>query len=134
MKVNIYIIRKGFDQNGNIIYELVNGKGKLIEYDNFDRIIYEGEYLNGQKNGKGKEYKNGKLIFEGEFLNGIQWNGIRKEYNWNDKLSYEGEYLNGQKNGKGKEYWDNGNLRFEGEYLNGERQEKGKENDTCMVN
>ena len=28
-------------------------------------------YLNGKRNGKGKEYdSNGKLIFEGEYLNG----------------------------------------------------------------
>ena len=34
-------------------------------------LIYEGEYLNGKKNGKGKEYNDdGDLIFEGEFLNG----------------------------------------------------------------
>ena len=32
--------------------------------------------------GKGKEYKNGKIIFEGEYLNG-QRNGKGKEYdNW----------------------------------------------------
>ena len=28
---------------------------------------FEGEYLNGEKNGKGKEYDKGKLIFEGEY-------------------------------------------------------------------
>ena len=34
-------------------------------------MIFEGEYLNGMKNGKGKEYE-GKLIFEGEYLNGMR--------------------------------------------------------------
>ena len=57
--------------------------------------------MNGEKNGKGKEY------YE------------------NGKLKFEGEYLNGEKHGKGKEYYENGKLRFEGEYLNGERW-KGK--------
>ena len=35
-------------------------------------IIFEGEYLNGKRNGKGKEYNyyNGKLEYEGEYLNG----------------------------------------------------------------
>jgi len=33
-------------------------------------IRFEGEYLNGKKNGKGKEYWNGELEFEGEYLNG----------------------------------------------------------------
>ena len=32
---------------------------------------YLKEYLNGMKNGKGKEYE-GKLIFEGEYLNGMR--------------------------------------------------------------
>ena len=34
-------------------------------------LIFEGEYLNGERNGKGKEYYyNGNLEFEGEYLNG----------------------------------------------------------------
>ena len=34
-------------------------------------VIFEGEYINGKKNGKAKEYNyNGKLIYEGEYLNG----------------------------------------------------------------
>ena len=60
-------------------------------------MIFEGEYLNGMKNGKGKEYE-GKLIFEGEYLNGMR-NGQgkriqkiwlfriwRKILIWNEKL------------------------------------------------
>ena len=44
---------KGFDENGNIIYELKNGngKGKGKEFYDNDKIKFEGEYLNG----KGKE-------------------------------------------------------------------------------
>ena len=64
-------------------------------------------------------YLKGKLIFEGEYLNGVR-NGHGKEYNF-DSLKFEGEYLNGKRNGKGKEYDYNGNLLFEGKYLNGER-------------
>ena len=37
------------------------------------KLMFEGEYLNGKRNGKGKEYDfNGKLKFEGEFLNGTK--------------------------------------------------------------
>jgi len=54
-------------------------------------LLYEGEYLNGQKHGKGKDYLiHGKLIYEGEYLNGKK-NGIGKEFNSKGKL----EYLNG---------------------------------------
>jgi len=56
------------------------------------------------KNGKGKEYFSirGELKFEGEYLNGRK-NGKGKEYDYNDKLYYEGEYINGKRHGKGKE-------------------------------
>ena len=55
---------KGYNENGNIIYELINGYGKGLEYYYDGKILFEGEYLNGLKNGKGKEYYNdGKLAF-----------------------------------------------------------------------
>ena len=124
---------KGYDTNGNIIYELKNGTGKVKEYD-YGRLEFEGEYLNGKRNGKGKEYDNySKLKFEGEYLNGKR-NGKGKEYDYNGKLVFEGEYLDGKKwngklfdeksniicelingNGKMNEYNDNGTLIFEGE-------------------
>ena len=121
---------KGYDENGNIIYELINGNGKVKEYYWYSgQLEYDGEYLNGIKNGKGKEYKYDKLLFEGEYLNDKR-NGKGKEYNNKDVLIFEGEYLNGIKNGKGKEYNNKGELIFEGEYLNGKRWNgKGKEYD-----
>ena len=88
---------KGYDKKGNIIYELINGTGKIKEYNKmFYKVSFEGELLNGERNGKGKEYVYGQLRFEGE-------------------------YLDGKRNGKGKEYDIYGNLIFEGEYLNGKK-------------
>ena len=137
---------EGYNIYKKIIYKLKDGKGYVRNYDFDDNLIYEGEYLNGEKNGKGKEYYwDNILAFEGEYLNGKKWNG--KGYNKNKmiyqlkdgkgsveeydkveiKLIFKGEYLNGEKNGKGKEYYKNGNLIFEGEYLNGRRNGKGKE-------
>ena len=40
--------------------------------------------------------KNFVLVFEGEFIDGER-NGKGKEYNLFSKLRYEGEYLNGQR-------------------------------------
>ena len=41
--------------------------------------------MNGEKNGKGKEYfKNGKIKYEGEFLNGKYLNG--KLYDENNNI------------------------------------------------
>ena len=75
-----------------------NGIGK--EYLKVvDIIIFEGEYLNGRRNGKGKGYYlNGNIRFEGEYLNGKKINGKIYDYN-NDVL-----ILN---DGKIKEYYDN---------------------------
>ena len=56
------------------------------------RIIFDGEYSNGERNGKGKEYNN-------------------------NKLSFEGNYRNGKRDGKGVEY----SIKFEGYYSNGQR-------------
>ena len=100
-----------------IIYE-TNTRAKIYNAYN-DEIIYEGEYLNGRKNGKGKEYyDNSVLKFEGGYLNNKR-NGKGKEYYDNGVLKFEGEYLNGKRNGKGKEYYHDGNLKFEVEYING---------------
>ena len=39
---------KGYDEDGNIIYEIKDGKGILKEYNGDNVLIYEGEYLNGE--------------------------------------------------------------------------------------
>ncbi len=102
-----------------IIYE-ENQKIKEFNIIN-DNLIYEGECLSGERNGKGKEYnKNGKLIFEGEYLKGKR-NGKGKEYDGYGKLLFEGEFLNGKKNGKLIKYYEDGKLIIEEEYLNGKR-------------
>ena len=119
----------------NNIQNLKAGKGFIKEYYDDGRIKFEGQYLNGERNGIGKKfYKNGKAKFVGFYLNNKKYygigfdldeneiyklengKGIVKKYNETGKLKFEGEYLNGEKNGKGKEYF-NSKLSFEGEYL-----------------
>ena len=76
----------------------------------YEKLIFEGNYIDGERNGKGKEYYDEeKLKFEE-----------------NSILKFEGEYKKGKRNGKGKEYYIDGTLEFEGEYLNGERYGEGK--------
>ena len=36
---------KGYDENGNIIYILKNGSGKLKDYNNRGELIFDGELL-----------------------------------------------------------------------------------------
>ena len=145
-KINIY---KAINNRKLFSGEYFKGKG--IEYD--DAIIYEGEYLNGKRNGKGKEKDlMGKKLFEGEYLKGKRWNvkefdqkgnkiyelingnGFIKEYDEYRNLVFEGEYLNGERNGKGKEYDINGKVIFEGEYLNNKRWKgKGINKDNTVI-
>ena len=112
---------KGYDINGNIIYELNNNnQGKEVYMSG--ELLYEGEYLNGERNGNGKEYDAfNRLIFEGKFYKGKRWTG--KGYDGFNNVIYE------LKDGKGfvKQYYiDNNNIMFEGEYLNGEKKWKRK--------
>ena len=72
---------KGYDENGNVAYELKKGNGKIKEYGIHNGklvIIFEGEYRNGRRHGKGREYdRNGKLVYEGQYINGKRTNRIR---------------------------------------------------------
>ena len=110
---------KGYDEKGDIIYELKNGTGKVKIYDNKGKIEFDGELINGIINGKGKKYSNGNLLFDGEFLDGKK-NGKGIEYDYDGYLIFEGEYLNDKKwNGKGEDKKDR--VKFKGEYKNGKR-------------
>ena len=51
-------------------------------------ILFDGNYLNGQKNGDGKEYNHdGELLFEGKYLNGEKLEGKEYEEHDNEELT-----------------------------------------------
>ena len=86
---------KFYDKEGNIIFELKNGKGKSINAiirGNNEQVEYQGEFVGGLPNGQGIEVKNGQIIFEGEYING-QRNGKGIEYDEDVEIKFEGEYL-----------------------------------------
>ena len=120
-KLGINVINYRIFSGKYITYET---NRKLKEYNSFnDQIVFEGNCLNGKKNGKGKEYDESdddNIIFEGNYLNGKK-SGKGKEYDRYNNLIFNGEYSNGKRNGKGKEYYMNGVIKFEGEYLNGKQ-------------
>ena len=66
-----------------------------------DKLIFEGEYLNGEINGKGRK----------------KYNKDCNSYLVYEEYEYEGEYLNGKKHGIGKEYNIEQKLIFQGDYL-----------------
>ena len=116
---------KIYDIKGNT-YEIINGNGKVKEYDRQypELITFDGEFINCKKKGICKEYYttfDGKhhLIFEGEFYD-EQKNGKGKEYNEKGELLFEGEYKNGLRwKGKMQYYNSKGEIVFVGDYIDG---------------
>jgi len=97
---------------------------KLLNIDLKNYILFKRKFVICDKSGIAKEYDffSGKLLFVGEYLNGERY-GKGREYSYfNDEenlinveqylknklndygILFEGEYLNGERNGKGKEY------------------------------
>ena len=107
-------------KNGYILPENLAKRENIHKYYNITQKIleFEGEYLNGEKNGKCKEYDYEKLKFEGEYLNGEK-NGKCKEYN------YDGNWLKNKREGFGRYYYSNGDIE-EGEYKQSKKFGKHK--------
>ena len=119
---------KKYNKNGNVLYEgdFINGqfegKGKYI-YDNGD--YYEGQYKKGLQNGEGTlYYKNGDIMAQGNFTNDmLEGNG---KYFFENGSYYEGEWKKGMRHGKGKEYYSNRKIKYDGDYFNDKKEGNGK--------
>ena len=95
------------------------GKGKVKEFYDYGNILFEGDYFNGLKQGKGIKYnKNGNIEFSGNYLNGERSNGIEKNIIKKEIIIWR-RILNGIRYGKLKEYFNNVNLLFKGEISKG---------------
>ena len=133
---NLLFIGEHLDDKS--IKNKINRNGKGIEYHE-NKSTFEGEYKDGKRiNGKGKIFNNkGNLIFDGDYINGKR-NGTVIEYyeeieedeenvntDSNLLIKYEGKYIDDQKNGEGIEYQYNDKNQeetvFEGIYKNGEK-------------
>ena len=95
---------------------MINGAGQEKEYNYEGELLYEGDYLNGQRyNGKGIEYDDkGELLYKGEYQKGTKSKGYGKKYNLNRFFIYEGEIVNELSNGKGIACNIDENIKFEG--------------------
>ncbi|ERJ12283.1 MORN repeat-containing protein [Haloplasma contractile] len=109
---------KGYDKysiDNNQIYSRLYRKKKLLLpnytfYFDRDKFIYEGNFVDGKLNGKGRMYYNDELISEGEYSEGILINGYlynvekhriykssdeQENYNYNKMVSSR-EYIERQ--------------------------------------
>ena len=72
---------------------------------NINKIKFEGEYLYGLRNGKGREFNfDGELMYEGYLINNQRLGGENEGNEENIEktnseyyIKFEGEYLNGGK-------------------------------------
>ena len=139
------------ENNEYYIGQSLNGKkhGRGIIFDQYNNIIYEGEFKKGEKEGKGRynfkygEYyigdwlkgnKHGKgiiysrygvIIYEGDFVNDKR-EGEGKYIDKNGKY-YIGQFKNCKFNGKGKYFYTkDGKLEYEGDFVNGMKEGVGK--------
>ena len=81
-----------FDDDSYTIGEFKNNKrnGKGKQYDNNNNLIYDGLFVDDQREGFGKLFDNNKILYEGLFVkNEIEGNG---KYYIKDNLSIEVYY------------------------------------------
>ncbi|EGR34337.1 hypothetical protein IMG5_015760 [Ichthyophthirius multifiliis] len=107
--------------------EVLNGKkdGYGIEEDNQKKTVYEGEFKEDMYHGQGILYQeNNCCFFKGMFENNEKKAGIEILPNGDQ---YEGEYQNKKYHGKGFLHNSSMSYRYEGDFQNGQRHGFGKE-------
>ena len=129
-------IGKFFNDDNNYdgtFEEFLKKADYIVDFTNDCTIIFEGEYKNGMKCGKGKDYITG---YEGEYLydmyhgKGKYNNDMEGEFKNGKKTGYwkesdfVGEYKDGLRNGKGVE--DSWNGYYVNNYLHGERKKESQ--------
>ena len=87
--------------------------------------VYEGQFRNMKKEGKGKMIFNDGRIYDGEWKNGLyHGKGIYTNCFDSKIEKYEGDFKNGKAEGKGIFYCANGD-RYEGDIVKWDREGKG---------
>ena len=101
----LWRVQTGDSYNGQFQNWLFHGNGTYIWGDGES---YEGEWYEGQRQGKGKYIHIGDgSVYEGEFFNNKEEGNGKKIWK-NGAQTYEGEWKNGQIHGTGKMNFSNG--------------------------
>ncbi len=133
---------KFYNLQNKLESEIIEGTGKLIEWQNNGKIYFSEDYVNGSSNGKFTEYReNGLKKYETDNVNGkqhgkcIYWsergnkikeenyvNGFQegKTIEWNEegKIEETEDFISGKRNGKKIRYNEKGTKIEETEYVN----------------
>lgn len=127
IKLNLIFLDSNPISTEDIIYEgdyfngLKIGKGILKKRNG--EIIYSGYFKEDKFDGYGTLYINNGYVYEGNFINGKKY-GEGTLYSYDRKFKYEGDWVNDEKEGNGLEYFPDG-TKFEGEFLKGKKNGNG---------
>ncbi len=100
--------------------DLPHGKGKCIFEDG---LLYEGSWVNGEREGKGKMTFPNHDYYEGEWKNDAP-NGKGKHYLAGEY--YEGDFVDGNRHGKGTYKWIQKQIKYVGEFKDNSKDGFGK--------
>ena len=113
-----YSTRSDFRYEGEFANGEPNGKGVM----HVDGNVYEGNFVNGYFYGQGKiKYKNG-MTYSGNFKNNIR--DGHGTFTWPSGDVYVGNFVNGYREGYGIYTWSNGE-KYEGYHVRGKFEGKG---------
>ena len=107
----------GYQANGNASGGMLPGSARNFGSQNFsgDQQKEAFKYTEGVKERRGPTVLTSGAIYEGEWLNGAR-EGYGKQ-DWPDGSQYEGEWKNGTASGKGKLLHADGDI-YEGDWGN----------------
>ena len=112
LKDGSYYEGTGYDKGKRFVF---HGNGK--RYNKQGELCYEGDYVDGKRSGKGKEYLFGNLFYEGDFLNGSR-HGSGTAY-VSGRILYKGDFYRGLEYGTGMSYTKDGSILFAGAFIRG---------------
>ena len=95
-------------------------EGLAVEYNDTGKIISQGQYLDGEKEGEWLlEYGDQKE--KGNYRAGLR-DGEWKHYHSNGELIYEGLFVDGREDGKHTQWYKSGIIREEGKFSFGSKE------------
>ncbi len=109
---DVSIISKLFEYEGNYVNGKKEGYGAIVFSNG---TLYSGDWKGGNMNGFGELMTNDGVLYDGEWLNGIP-DGMGR-YSYLNIEEYEGEWKDGKPNGVG--IFDSEDYKYEGSFTNG---------------
>ena len=113
-----------FRYDGQFTNGIADGFG--IEFSPTERKVYEGQWKDGSRHGKGKTfYGSGNIQYDGDFYNGYK-KGQGTLYDTKGNVIYKGGWDLNKYNESGVEYENDGLLRYEGNWKYGLKDGNGR--------